>query len=88
MGRVQNKDLVAAFQATVRELQEGDVSDIIETPQGLHVLLLTERHAGEVRQFEEVKKEISKILSDEKSESSLQEWTRQLREKAEIDIRI
>ncbi len=88
MGLLQKEDLFPAFQRAVRDLKEGEISDVIETPQGLHVLLLTERHAGEVRQFEDVKDEIAKILSDGKSAGSLQEWTQQLKDKAEIDIRI
>ncbi len=88
MGFVEKKDLTAAFAQAVQDLATGEVSPVIETPQGFHILLVSERTEGEVRQFDSVKDEITRILSQQKSETGVQKWMQGLREKAIIDIRI
>jgi peptidyl-prolyl cis-trans isomerase SurA len=88
MGLVKHKDLTGAFANAVRDLGPGQVSAIIETPQGLHLLLVTDRNTDQVRQLDEVKEEIANILREQKGDGGLQRWKRQLKEKARIEIRI
>ncbi len=88
MGVVRKEDLTDAFARAVLDLGAGEVSAVIETPPGFHLLLVTERTEGQIRHFDSVKNEITKILSDKKSEAGVKKWAEELRKKATIEIRL
>jgi peptidyl-prolyl cis-trans isomerase SurA len=88
LGRFAPEDLTAAFERGVRDLPEGGISNVLETPQGFHILQVTERNAGRIRQYDSVKDEIARILGERKSQARLKEWAADLRRKSHIDIRI
>ncbi len=88
MGTFREGELTASFAQAVRDLQEGQTSAVIETPQGFHILQVSERHAGKVQQFDSVKGEITKILSEGKTQAGMKEWSEGLKKNAHIEIRI
>lgn len=88
MGTFAEGELTPAFEKAVRGLKEGEVSGLVETPAGFHILQVTERSPGRVRQFDAVKEEIHRILRDLKTEERFKEWSEGLRKNAYIDIRL
>ena len=88
MGTFAEGELTSAFERAVRDLKEGEISGLVETPAGFHILLVTERSSGKVRQFDTVKDEIQRILRDKKTEERFKEWSKGLRKEAYIDIRL
>jgi len=58
----------SSFIKSVFSLEKvGDVSDIVETPLGYHLIKLTEIKSAYTKPFEEVKKQIEEELAGEKS---------------------
>jgi len=58
----------SSFVKSVFSLKKvGDISDIVETPLGYHLIKLTEIKPAYTKAFEEVKKQIEEELSGEKS---------------------
>jgi len=88
MGTFAEGELTSAFERAVRGLKEGEISSVVETPAGFHILQVTEISAGKVRQFDSVKEEIRRILREQKTEERFKEWTQNLRKEAYIDIRL
>lgn len=88
MGTFRAGELTPEFERAVQGLSAGEVSGVIETPQGFHILQVTERNPGRVRQFDSAKDEITKILSEKKSEEQMKKWAEGLKKKAHIDVRI
>lgn len=88
MGTFVEGELTPAFDRAVRDLNEGEISSVVETPSGFHILQVTERSPGKVRQFDAVKEEIHRILRDQKTEERFEEWSQGLRKAAYIDIRL
>lgn len=88
MGTFAEGELTASFERAVRDLKEGEISTVVETPAGFHLLQITERSPGKVRQFDAVKEEIQRILRDQKTEERFKEWSTNLRKEAHIDIRL
>lgn len=88
LGSFQEGELTPAFERAIRGLKEGEVSGIVETPQGFHILQVATRSTGSIRQFDAVKGEIEKILAERKTEERYKEWAKGLRKNAYIDVRL
>jgi len=88
MGTFAEGELTRDFERAVRDLKEGEVSGLVETPSGFHILQVTERNTGKIRQFDEVKEEIQRTLREQKTEERYKEWSQNLRKGAYIDIRL
>jgi len=64
----------------------GEVSDIIETAYGYHIIKVLEREPESHKGILEVKEEIEKILLEEKREELYQKWLEELRENFNVTI--
>jgi len=81
-------ELTPAFDRAIEGLKDGDVSGVVETPDAFHILKVIGRQAGSVRQFDAVKDEIAKTLTDQKTDEAFKAWAEGLRKSAYIDIRL
>jgi peptidyl-prolyl cis-trans isomerase SurA len=88
MGTFAKGELTPAFDRAAENLCENEVSDLVETPEGFHILKVTERSVGKVRHFDAVKDEIRDILMDQKREEGFKSWSQKLRKTAYIDIKL
>jgi len=86
LGFFRMKDLIPQFKAVVTQLQEGEVSDPIRTASGLHLMKLDERTSGNQRPFDKVKEEIRSRLFEDRGERYFQDWIKDLRKNAYIEI--
>lgn len=63
LGFFGKKHMVPAFSKAAFELKKvGDVSDVVRTPFGYHIIKLTARKSAEKKAFENVKSEIAKEM--------------------------
>jgi peptidyl-prolyl cis-trans isomerase C len=77
--------MVPAFETAAFALKPGEVSDIVETQFGYHIIKVTERkEAGEAK-FDEVKPRILDYLKNEKTQKAINDYIAQLKEKAKIE---
>jgi peptidyl-prolyl cis-trans isomerase SurA len=88
MGQITEGSLSDSFNRAISELAPGQTSGIIETAEGFHILRLDVRNAGETQTFETVKDQIKNKMLEEKRAAALAEWTKNLRESADIEIRL
>ncbi len=88
LGRFGQGDLSEPFATVVAGLQVGHYSEVIDTPQGLHILRLDERNPGRVPEFEEVREQISRLLIEQKREVALDNWLTNLKQQSHIEMRI
>jgi peptidyl-prolyl cis-trans isomerase SurA len=68
-------------------MKPGDVSELIYTPAGFHIIKLEERTSGKLKPFDTVKASIEESLYRKKSEERFNQWARELRGKASVEIR-
>jgi len=87
MGTFAEGELAPALDQAVRDLEEGEVSSVLEFRGSYYVFRVEEKKAGEIRKFDQVKEEIREILLKEKTGNERQDWINKLREKAFIEIR-
>jgi len=77
--------MIPAFEEVAFSLEEGDLSDVVETQFGYHLILVTgKREAGTVP-LEEVSDQIGMFLTNQKQQTIVGEYLRQLREGADIE---
>jgi peptidyl-prolyl cis-trans isomerase C len=77
--------MVPEFDKVVFEMEnEGDVSDIVETQFGYHILKLTGRKDAETKSFDEVRDELIEGLKGQKEQGLIVEYTENLKAQAKI----
>ena len=66
--------------------QVGDVSDPVASDRGFHVLRLTQRRAGFLRPFEEVKADVRKRLHQQRRAERVQAWVAEMRKNVKVEL--
>ncbi len=88
MGRFGKDELTEPFASAVAGLMPGQYSEMIDTPQALHILRLDEMNPGKVPDFESVKEQISQLLIEEKRKVAIDGWMDNLKKDAHIEIKL
>lgn len=77
-------EMVPSFSEAAFSLEEvGDVSEIVKTPFGYHLIKLAGIKAGYVKPFQEVEERLEQMWKDEKSEALAQEEASNIRKEIE-----
>lgn len=76
------------FEDAAFKLSVGNVSDPIETEFGYHLLYLQEKKAKQRMQFDRIKNGIQEFLFNVRYQQQLQQYVKDLREKATIERRL
>jgi peptidyl-prolyl cis-trans isomerase C len=77
--------MVEPFGAAAFDLKVGEISDVVETQFGYHIIKVTERHDAETTPLEQVAPAIRAQLEQQKVGVKLQERVNELREAATIE---
>ena len=85
VGFVKKGQMVPEFEKVVFRLKEGEISDVVETEYGYHIIKVEEIQKGKTTPFKEVKNKIVDILLVSKRESALKTWMSELRKSAFIE---
>jgi parvulin-like peptidyl-prolyl isomerase len=87
LGLVRQGELLPAIERGVSNLVAGGISDVIESPIGLHIVRLDDKKPKQFRPYEEVRQEIQALVFQQKSEDMFQAWLADLKNKAYIEIK-
>jgi peptidyl-prolyl cis-trans isomerase SurA len=88
MGTFGEGELAEPFISAAAGLSVGQVSDVVETPQGFHILRLDEKNPGRIPAFEEVRDRLSNMILERKRKEAISGWTEKLKKEAHIEIRL
>lgn len=80
-------DTVPEFEKAMDALKPGDVSEPVQTPFGWHLIQVLERKTGPLPQDRQ-RFAARQVVRDRKAEEQFQEWLRQLRDRAYVEIRL
>jgi len=78
--------MLPEFEKAAFDLKVGEVSNIVKTVNGFHIIKCDNIIPGYTKEFKLVKSEIKKILSSEKREKRYQEWMSELKKKSFITV--
>jgi peptidyl-prolyl cis-trans isomerase C len=66
MGWIKAGTGLPALEKAVAGLKDNEISEIVETPKGFHIVTIIERRPGGVRSFEGIKDRIRQVIFGEK----------------------
>ena len=87
LGVFKKGDMHGAFVQLLERLKPGEVSGVIKTPAGFHIIKLEERIPGRAKPFDSVKTEIEEKLYKKKSDERFNQWLGEMKKEATIEIR-
>ena len=87
LGLVRQGELLPEIERTIATMVSGGTSDMIETPEGFHIVRLEDKKPKQFRPFEQVRTEIQGLVFQQKSEDAFQSWLANLKNKAYIEIK-
>lgn len=75
---------IAEFEQSLLKLKVGEISDIVETLYGFHIIRLTEKRAPRLIPFEEIQEKLKKDLVNSEKKSLRESWMGRLYKNAKI----
>jgi len=87
MGWVRQGELMAKINDVVFNLNDNEISGILETRLGFHIFKVKEKVLPRALEFHEVKNRIEEILYSQKTSEKLYAWIEKLKEDAYIAFR-
>lgn len=88
LGVFKKGELLPALEREALRLKVGEVSGIVRTEYGFHILKLLDRKEADPLPFEEVKERVKQDYLEKEFEKGLQQFLTRLKEKATIDIKL
>lgn len=84
LGYLGREQMLPDFARAAFALKPNEVSDVVKTPFGFHLVKLVDRKKGEVLTFEQVKGQLQRRLTDERQGQRFQAWIKELETAAKI----
>lgn len=86
LGYFARGQMVQEFEQAAFALQAGEISGVVATPYGYHLIRLVDRQAAVPVSYERVEESLLGFLRQQRANEAVAELAKQLREKAKIKI--
>lgn len=88
LGTFKKGEMLPEIESVVISMKPGEISELVTTAAGFHIIKLEERNEGKLKSFESVKASIDDLLYKKKSEERFKQWAEELRKGAAVDIKL
>jgi parvulin-like peptidyl-prolyl isomerase len=88
LGYFKKGELLPALEKEAMRLQVGEVSGLLRTEVGFHILKLLDRKGGTPPPFEEIKEKVQADYYEKEWEKAYQQFLSKLKEKSVIEIKL
>jgi peptidyl-prolyl cis-trans isomerase C len=86
LGFFQKGQMVPAFDQVAFSLKPGEVSDVVTTQFGYHIIKVAERREPQTVPYEQVKPQIVEFLSGQKKRDHVNAFIEQAKKRAKIEV--
>jgi peptidyl-prolyl cis-trans isomerase C len=86
LGFFEQGKMLGAFNDAAFKLGKGEISDIVETEYGYHIIQVTDKQAARVVPLDEARPQIENHLKNVNRQKQTQEFVRALRSKAKVEV--
>jgi peptidyl-prolyl cis-trans isomerase SurA len=87
LGTFKKGDMLPEIESAVITMKPGEISDLVTTPAGFHIIKLEEKSPEQLKPLETVKASIDDLLYRKKSEERFKQWAEELRKAAAVEIK-
>lgn len=84
LGFFGKEEMVEPFSKAAFSMKPNTISEIVQTPYGYHIIMVTDRAKAGVEPFNNVKEEIKEFLSNQEKVKALQQFVDTLKNNANI----
>ncbi len=84
LGMIRKGQTPPAFEQAAFALKVGEISDVVETPYGYHILKVSQHDDPKQLTYDEVKEDIQNTLKDKQTQKLTEQYINALKEKATI----
>lgn len=88
LGFVEKGMMFPEVDEAAFSLKEGEISGVLESPVGFHIIRIMDKRGAGIKPIEEVREEIIAKIGTEKGKKKFEEWLKEMREKSHIEIRL
>jgi peptidyl-prolyl cis-trans isomerase SurA len=88
VGFVVRGKMVREFEEAVFNLKPGQISDIVETEYGYHIIKVEEVVSGKTLTLKDAKERVSRVLAMEKQKQGYEDWMGELKKAAFIEVNL
>jgi peptidyl-prolyl cis-trans isomerase SurA len=88
LGYVRRGELLPEIDAVLERLGTGEISPVLTTALGFHVINLMETQPPSPRPLEDVKLDVEELVYQEHATAFYRQWIRQLRSRSHIDVKL
>jgi peptidyl-prolyl cis-trans isomerase C len=86
LGFFNKGQMVAPFEKAAYSLKQGEISDVVETQFGYHIIKLTDRKPAETVDFKDAKAKIEEYLKGQKINATVGEYIAEAKKSAKIEL--
>jgi parvulin-like peptidyl-prolyl isomerase len=86
LGAIHPGQTVPAFEQAAFKLAVGQISDVVESQFGYHIIKVTAKHDSVLMNLDEVKDRISSYLKQQKTQEAIQKTVDSLRASAKVEV--
>lgn len=88
IGYIEKGVVLHEVEEVAFSLPLNQISGIIESPIGFHIIQVIDRRGGGIKSIESVREEIREKIDQEKMEKKFGEWLEELRTRSHIEIKL
>ena len=88
LGEIERGKMVPEFEKAAFLLKEGEVSGLVKTPYGLHIIKVDKKISGQTLPLDQVRDQIENLFKDKKLKSEYEKYLAELKQAAFIENKI